>query len=86
MTSTASLSDGLDPNTTVANENFVLVKTMDASSARGLAILVGIPGYIFIDEYPTHGNALIEYKIKAEHKDGGFSEYSKIVQVQDFGN
>ncbi len=70
----------------ISYSNFVLTKSISPEDAARLAQMVGYDGYIFVDDYPQRGVVHYEYKIIAEHYDGGRSKYSDIITVQTFGN
>lgn len=74
-------------NSAGSTGSFVLVASIDPDHADRLAQLAGfLKGYLFVDELPQKGKFHFEYKLKAEHSDGGFSEYSPIETIQYFGN
>lgn len=80
-----AVSDANQANS--VNDSFVLIASIDPKSALQLGQLAGYSDtYIFVDEFPQKGVVHYEYKLRAEHKDGGFSQYSPVITIQNVGN
>jgi fibronectin type 3 domain-containing protein len=84
QTSVGTAQGGANSNGT---GSFVLIASIDPESAARLAQMAGLAdAYIFVDDYPQKGTVHYEYKLRAEHNDGGFSQYSPIITIQTWGN